>query len=166
MTTTTAYAAIPAAVLQQLRVLDDAGRPPVTSVDHEGGAPLRCCLRRAAPGERVSLVSYAPLRRWATAADADPGPYDEQGPIFIHAEPCAGPIGTSDAYPMGLHGSRRVFRAYSAEGHILGGRFVETDDESVARAAMDALLADPAVAFVNARAVEFGCFLFEARRSG
>ncbi|MGW3510169.1 DUF1203 domain-containing protein, partial [Streptomyces sp. NPDC000994] len=29
------------------------------------GAPLRCCLRRSEPGERIALVSYAPLRRWA-----------------------------------------------------------------------------------------------------
>src|SRR5690242_6925775 len=95
LTIATRYAAIPAAVLDQLRVLDDAGRPPVRSVDDEGGSPLRCCLRRAAPGERVALVSYAPLRRWAADAGADPGPYDEQGPVFIHSERCAGPTGTS-----------------------------------------------------------------------
>jgi hypothetical protein len=163
-TTTTVYAAIPAAVLEQLRILDDAGRATVPFTDDEGGAPLRCCLRRSVPGERLALVSYAPLRRWATNAGADPGPYDEQGPVFIHAESCAGPTATSAAYPMGLHGSRRVFRAYSAEGHILGGRFVETDSEFTAREAMEGLLADPDVAFVHARAVEFGCFLFEARR--
>ena len=161
----TTYLPVPAAVLDQLRVHDDAGRPPVISIDDEGGSPLRCCMRRATPGERVALVSYAPLRRWAARAGADPGPYDEQGPVFIHAEACAGPVGTSDAYPMGLHGSRRVFRAYSLEGHILGGRFVETDNEPAARAAMDELLTDPNVAFVHARAVEFGCFLFEARRA-
>src|SRR6185503_10303206 len=96
---TIVYAAIPAAVLDQLRILDDAGRPPVSSVDDEGGSPLRCCLRRARPGERVSLVSYAPLRRWAANAGAEPGPYDEQGPVFIHAEACAGPTANSAAYP-------------------------------------------------------------------
>src|SRR4051812_27265541 len=108
-TATTVYAAIAPAVLDQLRVLDDAGQPPVSSIDDEGGSPLRCCLRRATPGERVSLVSYAPLRRWAADAGADPGPYDEQGPVFIHADACTDPVGTSDAYPMGLHGPRRVF---------------------------------------------------------
>src|SRR5262245_14211160 len=130
-TTTTLYSAIPAGVLEQLRVLDDAGRPPAPAMDEEGGAPLRCCLRRSVPGERIALVSYAPLRRWASMNGAEPGPYDEQGPVFIHAEKCPGPTGTSAAYPMGLHGSRRVFRAYSADGHILGGRFVETDSEPV-----------------------------------
>jgi hypothetical protein len=164
-TSTTVYAAIPPAVLDQLRVLDDAGRPPVTSIDDEGGSPLRCCLRRAVPGERVSLVAYAPLRRWASSAGADPGPYDEQGPVFIHAEACAGPTGTSAAYPMGLHGPHRVFRTYSVDGHILGGRLVQTDSDATAGEIIDSLLTDPDVALVHARAVEFGCFLFEARRA-
>jgi hypothetical protein len=170
MTTTTiatVYAAIPAAALEQLRSLDDAGRPPAPFTDDEGGAPLRCCLRRSMPGEWLALVSYAPLRRWARDAGVDPGAYDEQGPVFIHADTCVGPSGGSHAYPIGLHGPRRVFRAYSADGRILGGAFVEADGgraEPLARRTVDDLLADPDVAFVHARAVEFGCFLFEARR--
>ncbi len=51
--------------LKELRSADDAGRGMVPALDEEGGAPLRCCLRRSAPGERIALVSYAPLRRWA-----------------------------------------------------------------------------------------------------
>jgi hypothetical protein len=167
-TTTTVYTAIPAAVLEQLRIVDDAGRPAVPFTDDEGGAPLRCCLRRSVPGERLALVSYAPLRRWAADAGVDPGPYDEQGPVFIHARTCAGQSRGTDAYPIGLHGRRRVFRAYSAEGRILGGAFVEAVGERaepLARRTVDDLLTDPEVAFVHVRAVEFGCFLFEARRT-
>ncbi|MDI1460736.1 DUF1203 domain-containing protein [Catellatospora sp. KI3] len=82
--------AISAEVVGQLRRFDDARRPPRLSVDAEGGAPLRCCLRRSRAGETLALVSYAPLRRWAADTGADPGPYDEVGPVFIHAEPCDG----------------------------------------------------------------------------
>lgn len=130
---------------------------PVT--DDEGGAPLRCCLRRSAPGERIALVSYAPLRRWATANGAGPGAYDEQGPVFVHAQECAGPDG--DGLPF--TNAHRVVRRYSAEGHILGGELVEGPEkvDGALRKALD----DPSVEFVHVRAVEHGCFLYEVRRA-
>ncbi|MYT26401.1 DUF1203 domain-containing protein, partial [Streptomyces sp. SID7760] len=56
------------ATLAALRERDDAGRPCVPYEDPEGGAPLRCCLRRSRRGEWIALVSYAPLRRWAAEA--------------------------------------------------------------------------------------------------
>ncbi|MEU7060330.1 DUF1203 domain-containing protein [Streptomyces sp. NPDC046197] len=157
----TAYAvrAIPPAVLQGLRRTDDAGRAMVPAVDGEGGAPLRCCLRRSEPGERIALVSYAPLRRWAADAGADPGAYDEQGPVFIHAEQCPGPAGADRPFTD----AHRTLRRYSARGHILGGRLVARPEEfdAALREAFD----DPAVALVHVRAVEYGCFLYEVRRA-
>ncbi|NGO48092.1 DUF1203 domain-containing protein [Streptomyces ureilyticus] len=146
------------AALKELRSTDDAGRPPSPYADPEGGAPVRCCLRRSEPGERIALVSYAPLRRWAAETGADPGAYDEQGPVFIHAEECGGP--EPDGYPF--TGAHRVLRRYSAEGRILGGRLVgpaESFDEAFAEA-----FTDPAVVLVHIRAVEYGCFLYEVRR--
>ncbi|MET8248457.1 DUF1203 domain-containing protein [Streptomyces sp. NPDC005202] len=158
---TTTYTArpIPPAVLRQLRALDDAGRPMVPVTDGEGGAPLRCCLRRSEAGERIALVSYAPLRRWAAQTGADPGAYDEQGPVFIHAEECAGP-GDGSAHPF--TNAHRAVRRYSADGRILGGRLVERPEEF--RAAFHDAFDDPDVALVHVRAVEYGCFLYEVRR--
>lgn len=150
-------------VLERLRAVDDAGRVREACTDPEGGAPLRCCLRRSRAGERVMLVSYAPLRGWAGERGADPGPYDEVGPVFVHGEPCGGPEGT--AYPVALHGSPRVLRAYDARGRIRGGRTVELPAERAGE--VDGLLAelfaDPGVALVHVRAVVFGCFLAEVR---
>ncbi len=159
--------AIPADVLRELLEADDAGNAAVVLTDDEGGAPLRCCLRPVRAGERVALVSYAPLRRWARATEAEPGPYDEVGPVFIHAEPCAGPDGTG--YPDWLAGGRRVLRAYSADGRILRGRLIEADPDcspAAVESALGEMLADPSVAVVHGRAVEFGCFTFEVRRAG
>jgi hypothetical protein len=167
MTRTYEIRAIEPEVLDQLRERDDAGHPPRLLVDEEGGSPLRCCLRRVRPGEKVALVSYAPLRRWAAQTGAEPGPYDEVGPVFIHPEPCPGP--ESKGFPNALRDSRRVLRAYAPDGRILGGRLVEPDpsgSNSSAEAALAELFADPAVALVHVRAVEFGCFTFEARRPG
>ncbi|MFB7243096.1 DUF1203 domain-containing protein [Streptomyces populi] len=157
MTTYTARPIGPAA-LKELRDTDDAGRRPVPLTDEEGGSPLRCCLRRSEPGERVALVSYAPLRRWALETGAEPGPYDETGPVFIHPEECAGPA--ADALPF--TNAHRAVRRYSARGRILGGRLVEAPDafgEAFAEA-----FADPEVTLVHVRAVEYGCFLYEVRR--
>jgi hypothetical protein len=153
-------------VLGELRQRDDSGAAPWLLVDEEGGSPLRCCLRPISPGERVALVSYAPLRRWARETGADPGPYEETGSVFIHAGPCAGPAGPG--YPEPLAGAHRVFRSYSADGRILAGRLFgagEASDASSAETVLAEIFADPAVALVHIRAIEFGCFLFEARRS-
>jgi Protein of unknown function (DUF1203) len=159
--------AIDPAVVSQLRVTDDAGHPPRLVIDDEGGSPLRCCLRRAEPGERIALVSYAPLREWARATGADPGPYDEVGPVFIHPGPCAGQ--QEDGYPSAYLGSRRVLRAYTADGCILGGRLAEPEevrDPAAAAGLLAEIFADLRVALVHARAVDYGCFTFEVRRRG
>jgi hypothetical protein len=160
MSMKTTYSALPIAprALKDLRTTDDAGRPTTPFTDAEGGAPLRCCLRRGEPGERIALVSYAPLRRWAAEGGVDPGAYDEQGPVFIHAEECAGP--ETDGLPF--TNSHRTLRRYSAEGRILGGRLVE--DLAAFDKAFTEAFDDPAVALVHVRAVEYGCFLYEVRR--
>lgn len=156
MTTYLAHPIDPTA-LKELRSADDAGRRTVPVTDEEGGAPLRCCLRRSAPGEHIALVSYAPQRRRAAEHGVDPGAYDEQGPVFIHAEECGGPDG--DALPFA--NAHRTVRRYSGDGRIVGGRLVEPGDFEAAFA--DAF-ADPEVAFVHVRAVEYGCFLYEVRK--
>ncbi|MET8563363.1 DUF1203 domain-containing protein [Streptomyces flaveolus] len=157
MTTYTARP-VPAEVLKELRTADDAGRPMAAVPDAQGGAPLRCCLWHSTPGELIALVSYAPLRRWAAGTGADPGAYDEQGPVFIHAEECPGPAG--DALPF--TNSHRVLRRYSADGRILGGRLAEHADAFAP--ALTEAFTDPETAVVHVRAVEYGCFLYEVRR--
>ncbi|MGW3419734.1 DUF1203 domain-containing protein [Streptomyces phaeochromogenes] len=164
MTTYTARPIEPG-VLKELRDVDDAGRAAVPFVEGEGGSPLRCCLRRSETGERVALVSYAPLRRWAAGVGVDPGAYDEQGPVFVHAEECAGP-GSGGRYPFARPGVLRTVRRYSGEGRILGGRLLDlpsTPTESL-DAAFSEAFADPGVVLVHVRAVEYGCFLYEVRR--
>ncbi|MGW1281808.1 DUF1203 domain-containing protein [Streptomyces tsukubensis] len=158
--------AIEPAVLTLLRTTDDAGRPCLPYTDDEGGAPLRCCLRRSRPGESIALVSYAPLRRWAAESGADPGAYDEQGPVFIHAEECGGPPAAVPDHPFVHAGALRVLRRYDARGRIRGGRLLELTDapDGGFEQALEEAFADPAVALVHIRAAEHGCFLFELRR--
>jgi hypothetical protein len=159
MTTTYSIRAIDPIVVKQLLDGDDAGRSPRLSTDVEGGQPLRCCLRYSEPGESIALVAYQPLHRWAAETGADPGPYDERGPVFVHAGECPGVSGTVPyARPR-----RRVFRAYAADGHIIGGRLAEPHEAQ--SDVLAELFWDSAVALVHVRALEFGCFLYEARRT-
>ncbi|MFF0714727.1 DUF1203 domain-containing protein [Streptomyces bauhiniae] len=152
--------AIEEPVLAELRASDDAGRRTTADTDPEGGAPLRCCLRRSEPGERIALVSYAPLRRWAADTGAEPGAYDEQGPVFIHADPCGGPV-PGDG--LAFTNAHRVLRRYSHDGRILGGRLVTPPEDF--EVALTEAFTDPEVALVHVRAVEYGCFLYEVRRA-
>ncbi|OCC08411.1 DUF1203 domain-containing protein [Streptomyces sp. PTY087I2] len=154
------------AALAELRATDDAGRPCAPFRETGTGAPLRCCLRGSEPGELIALVSYAPLRRWAAATGASPGAYDEQGPVFIHAEACAGPDPRREGYPFSRPGALRTVRRYDARGHIVGGRLLEIPAEEAKGfdAAFDEAFADPEVALVHVRAVEYGCLHFEVRR--
>ncbi|MBQ0983376.1 DUF1203 domain-containing protein [Streptomyces sp. F63] len=155
-------------VLDGLRRRDDASAVPRLCEQDTEGAPLRCCLRRSRAGERISLVSYAPLRRWAAEAGVDPGAYDEVGPVFVHTDRCAGPD-PALGYPFAETGALRVFRRYSGEGRITGGTLLRLpDDPGHAQAAVDEALhtafADSEVALVHVRAVEYGCFQYEVRR--
>src|SRR5690348_18082790 len=65
----------------------------------EGGEPLRCCLRDAKRGERLVLFAHA--------LDLPDSPYRETGPVFAHAESCAGPVSTT-AYPQDWYGRPQV----------------------------------------------------------
>lgn len=151
---------IPAATLRRLREQgnDDYGHSWRPRIDDEGGAPLRCCLRDSKPGEQIVLISYAPVR----SPVADAGPYDEIGPVFVHAEECAGYI-DDGRYPQEWASDRRqVLRAYRADGTIAGGVQLEAGENR--DAAARELFTDPEVVFLHSRNVIYGCYMLEIRR--
>jgi Protein of unknown function (DUF1203) len=167
--------AIEAAALSELRRRDDAGRSMQAFVAAHSdapvdaaGSPLRCCLRAARAGERVALVSYAPLRRWAATMAVDPGAYDEIGPVFIHADPCSGPSSSGEmtGYPHARPGAMRTLRKYDRRGFIVGGDLLEIPSDTTAgfNSALDGAFANPDVALVHVRALEYGCFQFSVER--
>ena len=89
---------------------DDFGNPLLPFGDEEGGSPLRCCLRPAEAGERLVLIAYRPFRR--------PGPYAEVGPVFVHADRCAG-YTEPERYPTGYRSwNTMVFRPYHFDGRM------------------------------------------------
>src|SRR5258708_20536750 len=104
--------AIPAETLHRIRAAgqDDFGNELVPIVSEAGGAPMRCCLKPSEPGDRVCLIACRPFTR--------PGPYAESGPVFIHADACAG-YPDAGSYPPGYRDwPTMVFRPYLYDGTI------------------------------------------------
>ena len=156
-TTTLCFQAIPADDLRRIRNRgsDDFGHPIRVSVNQdEGGAPLRCCLRDAAVGERIALISWQPL------VDAPDSVYAEIGPIFVHADECAG-YEDDGTYPEAFRPRRQVLRSYSADGDVVG---LAITDGATAEQAILGLLADPDAVVVHSRNVQAGCYMFAIRR--
>jgi hypothetical protein len=128
-----------------------------TAFGAAGGEPVRCCLRRTEPGERIALISYSPWTR--------PHPWAETGPVYVHAERCAGYRGDG-AYPAGFARDRSMLSPFDATGARIAERvtFVGPDDDH--HAAVRDLLAVPGVEAVHVRSATAGCFTFLARRDG
>jgi hypothetical protein len=150
---------IPAGVLERIRAAghDDFGNPLVPVTSEEGGEPMRCCLQRAAPGDRLGLIAYRPFAR--------PGPFAESGPVFIHAEACAGYASTG-SYPPGYRDwPTMVFRPYHYDGSIAYDA-IALGDGAGAEALIASMLADPAIEFIHTRNVYAGCYMFCIGRPG
>jgi hypothetical protein len=150
------FEAIPQGRLREIKAagVDEAGNRLIVQVDTEGGSPLRCCLRESDPGERMLLIAYTP--------PGTRGAYAERGPVFIHAEPCAGYL-TPSWYPPGLSHRLQVVRAYGPDGGIADG--VMVDDGMRAMTVIRELLARPDVSLVHLRNVGYGCYNFAVRLS-
>jgi Protein of unknown function (DUF1203) len=149
--------AIPASALRRIRAAgrDDQGNPLRISVAQEAGAPLRCCLREAAIGERLALIAWRPFDR--------DGPYAEVGPVFVHAEECPG-YGSPSAYPEGYRHRRQVFRPYDHDGDMVYDA-LEIVEGADAEAAIARILARRDVAVIHSRNLLAGCYMFSIRRA-
>ncbi len=146
--------AIPADVLGRIRArgVDDLGNKVTEMIDEVGGSPLRCCLRDAAPGERIAAIGYDPFP-WH-------GPYAEVGPVFIHADSCAGHQ-RGRGYPAGFRRREQIFRAYGLDRTIVEAVIV---DGANAETALATMLERPEIDFVHSRNVAYGCYMFTIRR--
>lgn len=133
---------------------DDYGNTVVPIVDEAGGSPCRHCLRLSAPGDTMLLFSYRPFH---TAV-----PYQEVGPVFLHAEPCER-FSASAGLPDAFLNRPLILRPYDSGDNIYDSqRYAEAGKaENVA----NELLADPQVAYVHARSWTRGCYMFRLERA-
>jgi hypothetical protein len=119
-----------------------------------GGEPVRCCVRRAEPGERIVLISYSPWTR--------PHPWAETGPVYVHAERCAGYTGDG-AYPVGFDRDRSMLYPFDATGARIPEHVTYVGPNDDHGAAVRDLLATPGVEVVHVRSAIAGCYTFQAR---
>jgi hypothetical protein len=153
-TTLTVHAIDPARLdLIRARGVDDFGNP-VTPYGATGeGEPLRCCLRFAREGEQIALISWAPF--------TEVSPWREVGPVFVHAERCAGYA--DPVLPPELRHGPRVLRTYRADGAMDYGHNTLVGAEDLEEM-LEQLLREPEVATVHVRTVLPQCFLYAVTR--
>ena len=94
-----------------------------------------------------------------TYAAVENGPYQERGPIFVHAEPCAR-YRTVTSYPPDFRNGR-VIRAYDERNFIIDARVVNGEGPE---AAIEALLQNPRTAFLHVRSAGYGCYTMGVER--
>jgi len=134
--------------------LDAYGLPPEPAISDGAGIPCRHSLRLLAKGEPYLIVAHRPF--------AGLNPYTETGPIFIVAETRAAATPSHDL-PATLYAPSYIVRGYGADERILygTGRVVPT---GAVIDACDALLQQPAVAFVHIRSASNNCFTVRVER--
>lgn len=117
----------------------------------------RHCLTLSEPEEPVLLASYSPFSS-DTPAD---NPYAERGPIFVHERSCER-YAREFEYPAEFPKRGAVLRAYDAADGLLAAEAV--GDRRV-EDVIEKLLADPRAAYLHARNLAEGCFMFRVDRA-
>lgn len=92
--------------------------------DESPGYPCRACLRDAALGEELVLVSHDPFAGWSAA---EMSPYRSAGPIFLHGRDCSAEV-DPDRVPDQLVRRLLSVRAFDEGAMMVDGRVVEGVD--------------------------------------
>jgi hypothetical protein len=129
---------------------DEHGNP-LTTRTADGGEPLRCCLRKAEPGEDIALISFAPFTHTS--------PWTEVGPVFVHRHACAG-YRADDEFPGEFRAGPRVLRTYDADLSMLYEHNTVVPPGGDVEAEVRSLLGRAGVSVVHVRAVVPQCFTF------
>lgn len=119
--------------------------------DKPAAFPCRHCLRDAEPGEAMLLASHSPF--------AQPGPYKEVGPVFVHARACARFAGGE--VPLQLRRRLLALRGYDRAQSLVDGVVVEG---AALEGALAALFARADVDWVHVRFARPGCFACRIER--
>ena len=150
------FSGISTAEFERLRSggADANGQAPLARVAEGAANPCRHCLGLIREGEDKLVLAYRPF----SAAQ----PYAEVGPIFLHARDCAR---YDDAAVPGWFAflDPALVCGYDAAHWIRydTGRVVPGAEIA---AACEAILADPAIAYVHVRS-KFNCFQCRVERA-
>jgi hypothetical protein len=115
--------------------------------------PCRVCLEEAAVGEEMLLFSYSPFDR--------PVPYQNLGPIFVHARACA-PYDRPASVPDLIRRRLLALRGYDADGCMQECDVVEGSDIETA---VDRFFSNPTVQAIHAHNARAGCYVCRIERA-
>jgi uncharacterized protein DUF1203 len=152
-----AFVALDTSLVRSLQAggSDANGQTPERHLSIGGAIPCRHCLAPVAAGKPYLILSHRPFPA--------PQPYAEQGPIFLHAEPCPRRPPSAEL-PAMLTSERYLIRGYSGDDRIVygTGQIVQT---GAMVAAAEALLVDPHLAYIHVRSAANNCFLCRLERA-
>jgi hypothetical protein len=114
--------------------------------------PCRHCLTDAAVGEELVLLRHDPF--------AQPGPFREVGPIFVHQRACTR-AETGSALPDQLGRRLLALRGYDARERMVA---CEVTLGRELAGLVEQLLGRPEVAFLHVRFARAGCFACRIER--
>ncbi len=134
--------------------VDDGGNPIQHRVLDTPGAPCRQCLRDAAAGEEMLLLSWHLPRPL--------GIYWTPSPIFLHAEACT-PFDAPDTIAPIVRNRLVSVRAYDREDMCLYD-LGDVGEGAVVDTLLQRALDDPRTAFVNIHTARPGCLLCRVER--
>ncbi len=111
---------LPASIAAELRT----GATVTVVADESPGYPCRACLRDAALGEELVLVSHDPFAGWSAG---ETSPYRTASPVFLHRRDCTADVDTGRV-PDQLVRRRLSVRAFDERAMMLDGRVVDGVD--------------------------------------
>ena len=144
------YTALPTEIVEAYRTgaPDAFGNPPERKRSGGSGNPCRHCLKDIPEGAEMLVLAHKPF--------AGTHAYAEVGPIFLCAAPCPRG-GGPDQPPVLTTSPDYLLKGYSADDRIVYGTGAVTPTPEMA-ARIDAIFADPAVAYIHVRSARNNCY--------
>lgn len=135
--------------------VDANGHAPERQISDGNNIPCRHCLTDVAAGKAYLILAHRPF--------PEPQPYAEQGPIFLHAEPCARRPESTELPPI-LDSPRYIVRGYDDRDRIVygSGRISETDDIV---AEVEKMFEDPRITYAHVRSATNNCYQCRIERA-
>ncbi|MBC7929898.1 MAG: DUF1203 domain-containing protein [Rubrivivax sp.] len=139
-------------------MIDGEGHQLFVSIaDENGYGPCRSCLKQFALGARRIVFSYSP--------NAVDHPYNETGPVYIHAEACE-PYRETEVFPPEVENGKikfpLVFRAYNKMGVMIDAVLQNGEP---AGTIIESIFENGDVAFAHVRNAQAGCFVAHVDRA-
>lgn len=128
---------------------DANGQVPERHISDGQGNPCRHCLSEIAEGDAYLVLAHRPF----PCAQ----PYAEQGPIFLHAEPCAAYENCAAVPQMFLEWDKLLIRGYGSDDRIVYGTGQVVDTSDMAQAA-DEMLERSDISYIHVRSASNNCF--------